>query len=261
MSSTDTAATPRTGSRTALVTGASRGLGLALTEALAAGGWQVVVDGRHAHTLAAAVAPLGAAVHAVTGDIGEEDHRHALVEQVRALGGAELVVHNAGVLGPSPQPALLDYPLGELRRVFDINVFAPLRLTQLLDPVLDPGATVVAITSDAAVEAYEGWGGYGSAKAALEQAFAVLAAERDDLRVYRIDPGDMRTQMHQDAFPGEDISDRPPAAASVPAILDIVSDRPPSGRYVAERYVAARDRVAGGPVGEAGAPAPAAVTA
>ncbi len=232
-----TSTKPTGGSKpTALVTGASRGLGLALTEALVAAGWQVVVDGRHADTLNAAVTSLGDSVHTVAGDVGEEDHRAALVDRARRLGGVDLVVHNAGVLGPSPQPSVGDYPLGELRRVFDINVFAPLRLTQLLDPVLRPGATVVAITSDAAVEPYEGWGGYGSAKAALEQAFAVFAAERPDLHVYRIDPGDMRTQMHQEAFPGEDISDRPPAAASVPAILAIVADRPPSGRYATERY-------------------------
>lgn len=236
MSTTSTDQSTEGSKPTALVTGASRGLGLALTEALVVAGWQVVVDGRHPDTLTAAVASLGESVHAVAGDAGEEAHRAALVDRARQLGGVDLVVHNAGVLGPSPQPALGDYPLGELRRVFDINVFAPLRLTQLLDAVLKPGATVVAITSDAAVEPYEGWAGYGSAKAALEQAFAVFAAERPDLHVYRIDPGDMRTQMHQEAFPGEDISDRPAAAASVPAILAIVADRPPSGRYVTERY-------------------------
>jgi NAD(P)-dependent dehydrogenase (short-subunit alcohol dehydrogenase family) len=175
-------------------------------------------------------------VHAVVGDVGEEAHRRELVARAEILGGLDLVVHNAGVLGPSPQPSVGDYPLGELRRVFDLNVFAPIRLTQLLDQVLRPGATVVAITSDAAVEPYEGWGGYGSAKAALEQAFAVLGAERPDLHVHRIDPGDMRTQMHQEAFPGEDISDRPPASASVPGILAIVEQRLPSGRYVAKAH-------------------------
>ncbi len=223
--------TGRSTGATALVTGASRGLGRALTAGLVDDGWRVLVDGRDPVALAHAVGPLGPAVVAVAGDVGDEDHRRRLAARATGLGGLDLVVHNAGVLGPSPQPALADYPLGELRRVFDVNVLAPIRLTQLLLPVLRPGATVVAVTSDAAVEAYPGWGGYGAAKAAVEQAFAVLAEERPDLHVHRLDPGDLRTRMHQEAFPGEDISDRPEPETVVPAVLALLHDRRPSGRY------------------------------
>ena len=204
----------------AVITGASRGLGLALARALAADGWELVVDARGEHELRAAAAELGqtTAVHAIGGDL-------------------DLLVHNASVLGPSPQPSVAEYPLRELEQVFAANVFGPLRLTQLLLPCLGPGARIVSITSDAAVEPYEGWGGYGSSKAALEQWTRVLAAERPDLRVYVVDPGDMRTQMHQDAFPGEDISDRPLPEASIPGLLTVIEGDLPSGRYEARTLV------------------------
>jgi NAD(P)-dependent dehydrogenase (short-subunit alcohol dehydrogenase family) len=215
---------------TAIVTGASRGLGLALTRELVARGWRVAVDARDRAALRQAWPDAPADV-LVAGDVTEADHRRALVD---AAGPAlDLVVNNASFLGPSPQPALADYSLDVLRRVYEVNVVAPLALVQLALPRLAPGAAVVNITSDAATEAYVGWGGYGSSKAALEQLTAILAAEQPDLRVYAVDPGDMQTQMQQEAFPGEDISDRPPPEDSVPGLLALIEGSLPSGRYQA----------------------------
>ena len=226
----------------ALITGASRGLGLALARALANEGWELIVDARGERDLRTATGALGelTPVHLVAGDVADERHRRDLVATVDALGGGlDLLVHNASLLGPSPQPPLADYPVDVLERVYAANVFAPLRLTQMLLPRMGPDARMVSITSDAAVEPYEGWGGYGSSKAALEQWTKVLAAERPDLRVYVVDPGDMRTQMHRDAFPGEDISDRPPPEASVPGLLTVIEGDLPSGRYEARTLVPA----------------------
>ena len=211
-----------------IVTGASRGLGLALARALCERGWRVVVDARGADALREAAAGL-TGVTAIPGDVADPDHRRALVEAAGER--IDLLVNNASLLGPSPQPALADYPLDALREVYEANVLAPLGLLQLALPRMPDGAAVLDITSDAGVEAYEGWGGYGSSKAALEQLTAVLAAERPGLRVYWVDPGDMRTQMHQDAFPGEDISDRPPPEESVPGLLARIEGSLPSGRY------------------------------
>jgi NAD(P)-dependent dehydrogenase (short-subunit alcohol dehydrogenase family) len=215
----------------AIVTGASRGLGLALSRALAADGWRLVVDARGAAELEAAARTLrGAeAVTALPGDVADAAHRAALA--AAAGEPVDLLVNNASVLGPSPQPPLADYPLDVLEAVYRVNVLAPLALTQLVLPRLAPDGAVVAVTSDAAVEPYPGWGGYGSAKAALEQLTAVLAAEHPDRRIYAFDPGDMRTRLHQEAFPGEDISDRPPPEASVPALLALVRGERPSGRH------------------------------
>ena len=212
----------------AIVTGASRGLGLALARALDERGWRLVVDARGADALREATAGL-AGVTAIAGDVADPDHRRALVEA--AGDRIDLLVNNASLLGPSPQPALADYPLDTLREVYEANLVAPLGLLQLALPRMADGAAVLDITSDAGVEAYEGWGGYGSSKAALEQLTAVLAAEQPGLRVYWVDPGDMRTQMHQDAFPGEDISDRPPPEDSVPGLLALIEGSLPSGRY------------------------------
>ena len=238
--------------RTALITGASRGLGLALARSLVADGWQLVVDARTAADLEAAVAGLDPSlVVAVAGDVASEEHRLALRETVSELGRLDAVVHNASRLGPSPQPPLATYPLDVLRDVYAVNVFAPLRLTQLLLPHLRPGGRVVFVTSDAAVEAYEGWGGYGSSKAALDQIAAVLAAENPELRVYAVDPGDMNTRMHQEAFPGEDISDRPPPEASVPGLREILEGRLPSGRYRARALPVDADPVDTPPATEA----------
>jgi NAD(P)-dependent dehydrogenase (short-subunit alcohol dehydrogenase family) len=220
----------------ALITGASKGFGHALACALAGRGWTLVVDARTAGDLARAVAQLdrigAGSVDAVPGDVADLAHRAELVSAIRRHGRLDLLVNNASALGPSPLPALGRYPLDELERVYQVNVFAPLALTQLLLPDLVAAQGIlVDISSDAAVEAYEGWGGYGSAKAALDQLTAVLGAEQPSIRVYAFDPGDMRTDMHQQAFPGEDISDRPEPATVVPALLRLVDERPPSGRY------------------------------
>ena len=220
-----------------IVTGASRGLGLALARVLAEQGWRLVVDARGAEALGEATAGLPG-VTAIAGDVTDAEHRRALVDA--AGEPIDLVVNNASVLGPSPQPALADYPLDELRRVYEANVIAPLALLQLALPRLADGAAVLDVTSDAGVEAYEGWGGYGSSKAALERLTAVLGAEHPGVRIYSVDPGDMRTQMHQDAFPGEDISDRPPPEDSVPGLLALIEGELPSGRYRASELAEGR---------------------
>jgi NAD(P)-dependent dehydrogenase (short-subunit alcohol dehydrogenase family) len=215
----------------ALITGASRGLGLALARALADRGWSLVIDARHIGDLDVVARELGerTEVAAVAGDIADPDHRRALAH---AAGDTiDLLVNNASVLGPSPQPELARYPLDALQRVYDVNVLAPLALTQLALPRMPDGAAIINVTSDAAVEPYAGWGGYGSAKAALEQISAILAAEQPSLRVFTVDPGDMRTRMHQEAFPGEDISDRPPPEESVPGLLALIDGDRASGRY------------------------------
>jgi NAD(P)-dependent dehydrogenase (short-subunit alcohol dehydrogenase family) len=221
---------------TGIVTGASRGLGLALVRSLSDRGWRVVVDARGEGALRIATRDLPGVVP-IAGNVADPPHRAALVEA--AGDRIDLLVNNASLLGPSPQPALAGYPLLELRRVYEANVFAPLALTQLALPRMPDGAVVVNVTSDAAVEPYEGWGGYGSSKAALDQLTAILAAEDPDLRIYSVDPGDMRTQMHQEAFPGEDISDRPPPEESVPGLLALIEGKLPSGRYRAADLQAA----------------------
>ena len=217
----------------ALITGASLGLGRAVTTELARRGWSVVVDGRRADLLEGLVRDLAPwSVSALPGDVTDPGHRARLSEAVHRHGRLDLLVNNASDLGPSPLPHLMDYPPDRLAEVFAVDVLAPLALTQLLHPVLvASGGAVVNISSDAGVEAYEGWGGYGSAKAALDQASAVLAVEEPALNVYAFDPGDMRTEMHQRAFPGEDISDRPGPETVVPALLALVDGRPASGRY------------------------------
>jgi len=222
-------------SRTALITGASRGLGLALARTLAAEGWALVLDARTASDLAVVAEELAGrtTVVAIAGDVADESHRLDLAGAARSVGGLDLLVHNASALGPSPQPLLADYPLDAFERVYAVNVSAPLRLTQLALPLLRPGGRVLAITSDAAVEPYPGWGGYGSSKAALEALFAVLAVEHPGVRVYRVDPGDMNTRMQAEAFPGEDVSDRPPPEASVPGLRSLIDGDLPSGRYQA----------------------------
>ena len=223
---------------TAIITGASRGLGLALARALAAEGYRLVVDARHVGDLEAAARDLGADVAAIAGDVADPAHRAALVEAAGPR--IDVLVNNASVLGPSPQPALADYPLDVLERVYRVNVLAPLALAQLALPRIPAGGTILNITSDAAVEPYPGWGGYGSSKAALEQLSAVLAAERPELRVHAVDPGDMRTRMHQEAFPGEDISDRPEPEESVPGLLALITGERASGRWRAHDVAEAR---------------------
>ena len=216
---------------TAVITGASRGLGLALARALAERGWRLAIDARGADALEAVRAELAALtdVTAVAGDVADDSHRRALVEA--AGDRIDALVNNASVLGPSPQPPLAAYPLDVLDEVYRVNTLAPLALIQLALPRMPDGARIVNVTSDAAVEAYEGWGGYGSSKAALDQLTAILAAEHPALAVYAFDPGDMNTALHQAAFPGEDISDRPPPGDSVPALLALLERDLPSGRH------------------------------
>jgi len=223
--------------KVAMVTGASRGLGLALTRQLTTEGWRVIVDARDGSALKRATEGLDGVV-ALPGDVTDPVHRSELVAAAKKLARLDLLVNNASLLGPSPQPVLADYPLDMLRLVYETNVLAPLALFQACAPLLhSSGGTLVDITSDAGVEAYPGWGGYGSSKAALEQASRVLAAEHPLLRVYWFDPGDMNTQMHQEAFPGEDITDRPDPERSVPALMRLIAGDLPSGRYEAKKLL------------------------
>jgi NAD(P)-dependent dehydrogenase (short-subunit alcohol dehydrogenase family) len=232
-----------------LITGASRGLGLALARELAQQGWTLILDARGAESLEEARSELSQHTQVITvsGDVADPAHRRALAEVAQLVGGLDAVVNNASILGPSPQPALLDYPLHVLEDVYRINVIAPLGILQAIRHDLKPGAVVINISSDAGVEPYGGWGGYGSSKAALEQLSAIFAAENASLHVYWVDPGDMRTQMHQEAFPGEDISDRPLPEVSVPGLVKLLEGTLPSGRYrareVAESSNAAKEPV------------------
>jgi NAD(P)-dependent dehydrogenase (short-subunit alcohol dehydrogenase family) len=215
---------------TAIVTGGSAGLGLALTGALRSAGWRVVFNGRRPDLVAEAARATGAL--GVPGDVTDADHRLAVVQAALDLGGRiDLLVNNAGSLGPSPLPSLRHLDVAQLRSTLEANTVAPLALAQAALPYLvSSNGALLNITSDAAVEGYPGWGAYGASKAALEQWSNVLAAEEPSLRVWWVDPGDMRTQMHQDAFPGEDISDRPLPATVAPALLSLLAQRPPSGR-------------------------------
>jgi NAD(P)-dependent dehydrogenase (short-subunit alcohol dehydrogenase family) len=221
--------------RTAMITGATRGLGLALARGLSARGWNLILTARDAGRLREVRDELAERTHvaAVAGDVTDPAHRKALAVLARGHAGLDALVNNAGALGPSPLPALLDYPLDALRWVLETNVIAPLGVLQAVAAELGPDARIVNLTSDAAVQPYPGWGGYGASKAAFEQLSAVLAAERADLRVYWVDPGDLRTEMHQAAYPAEDIGDRPLPEVRVPAFVTLLEGDLPSGRYVA----------------------------
>ncbi len=225
--------------KTALITGASRGLGLALARALADRGWSLIVDARGKDALQEVAETLceKTDVKAFAGDVADPAHRRALAVAGRSAGGLDAVVNNASILGPSPQPQLLDYPQATITEVLRVNTIAPLGVLQAVRHVLKPQARVINISSDAAVEPYAGWGGYGASKAALEQISAILAEENPSWRVYTVDPGDMRTQMHQEAFPGEDISDRPLPESSVPGLFGLLEGDLPSGRYQARALV------------------------
>lgn len=218
----------------ALVTGGSAGLGRAFAHALAAGGWSVVVDGRDRDRLAAAGRP---GIVAVAGDVTDEWHRAALLAAVEQRGRLDLLVHNASTLGPTPLRPLAHTSTVDVRLVWETNVVAPLALTADLLPLLVAGrGTLLSISSDAAVEHYSGWGPYGATKAALDHATLTHGAENPEIAAYAVDPGDMRTQMHQDAFPGQDISDRPLPESVVPHLFALLAARPPSGRYRAAQF-------------------------
>ena len=225
--------------QTALITGASRGLGLALARELAQQNWRLIINARGAEALEDARKELAkwTEVIAIAGDVTDLEHRKALAHAAKEIGGLDTVINNAGILGPSPQPELLNYPLDILTDVYRANVIAPLGVLQALQHTLKSDARVINITSDAAREAYPGWGGYGSSKAALEQLSNVLAAERPNWRIYWVDPGDMRTQMHREAFPFEDISDRPLPETSVPGFIELLEGDYPSGRYAARELL------------------------
>lgn len=252
---------------TALITGASAGLGRSLASALHERGWRLIIDARTARPLHDFAVGLGTPerVTAIAGDITDPGHRAELIAAARAFGGLDLLVNNASTLGPTPLPRLADIRLTDVLAVLNANLLAPLALIQLALPLLreapDPGA-VLNISSDAAVEGYPGWGGYGASKAALDQLTAVLAAEHPQLCLYAVDPGDMRTAMHQAAFPGEDISDRPEPDSVVPALLALLSRRPPSGRYRAADLQPPEAQPSGQPDGsDAGIDAPQVITA
>ena len=228
----------------ALITGASRGFGRAVAEELASKDWDLVVDARDDGILqgVARAWPGSGRTTAVAGDVANPAHREELSRVIWDLGHLDLLVNNASELGPSPQPQLDAYPLDELERVYRINTLAPLAIVQLVLPeLLAARGAIINVSSDAAVEAYPGWGGYGSSKAALDQLTAVLAAEQPALAVYAFDPGDMRTTMQQQAFPYEDISDRPEPHTVVPTLLRLIEQRPPSGRYRSADFLVTQD--------------------
>jgi NAD(P)-dependent dehydrogenase (short-subunit alcohol dehydrogenase family) len=232
----------------ALITGGSRGLGRELASALLSRGWSVVIDARDQQALQSAASELrqlhrGAVeLVAVPGNVSDESHRASLVAAAERLGGLDLLVNNASTLGATPMPELADYPLDALREAFEVNVIAPLALAQAALPSLrySPDPRILNVSSDAAIEAYEGWGGYGSSKAALDHLSAVLAVEEPAVRVWAVDPGDMSTQMQQDAFPGEDVSDRPQPAEVVPVLVKLIEGDRASGRYRATDIGGAR---------------------
>jgi NAD(P)-dependent dehydrogenase (short-subunit alcohol dehydrogenase family) len=230
----------------ALITGASAGLGKALATALARRGWTLLMDARTPEPLARIRDELAelTEVHALTGDVANRPHREALAAKVQELGRLDLLVNNASTLGPTPLPRLTELDIAALSEIYHVNVSAPLALIQLTLPnLLASDGLVINISSDAAIEHYEGWGGYGSAKAALDHLTGTLAAEHSQLHWYALDPGDMRTAMHQAAFPGDDISDRPVPEAVVPSVLNLIDIRPPSGRYRAAAF-ATREGIA-----------------
>ncbi|MGI9645240.1 MAG: SDR family NAD(P)-dependent oxidoreductase [Ilumatobacteraceae bacterium] len=227
----------------ALITGGSKGLGRALTEALLDRNWTVVTDARSEIDLAVLRdehPDVGDRLVTIAGDIADADHRRTLRDEVNRLGRLDLLVNNASTLGATPLPRLGGQPAENLADVYGVNVLAPHALTTLVLPVLRANrGVVINVTSDAAVEGYPGWGAYGASKAALEQWSNILAAEEPDLAVYWVDPGDLHTELHQQAFPGEDISDRPPPSVAVPGFMHLVDHRPPSGRFRAQQVVAA----------------------
>lgn len=226
--------------RVAVVTGASQGLGLALARSLAASGWSLVIDARRPEPLARAAeaieagAASGARVVALAGDVADPVHRADLAVAARDLGSLELVVNNASTLGASPLPTLVELGAETYLRTLEVNLVAPIALVASLADQLGDGATVINVSSDAAVEPYDHWGGYGSSKAALDHASMILAEEHPTWRVLAVDPGDLNTELHRDAFPGEDLSDLPGPEAAIPGFRTLIDGQLASGRYRAQ---------------------------
>ncbi len=230
----------RTPHPVALITGASRGLGLALARFLAGQGYHLVLTARGGEALRRAATELAdlTDVVAVAGSVTDPPHRRALREATS--GGLDVLVHNASNLGASPLPALAALPVERFREVLETNLVAPLALTQELLPALRArSGWVVSISSDAARGGYPGWGAYGASKAALDLLTATLAQEEPGLAAVSVDPGDMRTRMHQDAFPGEDISDRPEPQVTLPFFAWLLSQ--PRGAVTGRRFGAQDD--------------------
>ena len=227
-----------------IITGASKGLGRALAEALAARGWDLVLDARTEEVLAETAAALGAhgtRVTALPGDVTDPAHRSGLVAAAWKLGGVDLLVHNASALGAEPLVRLEDLPLDGLRHALEVNVVAALGLVQEALPLLraSGAGAVIAVSSDAAAEAYETWGGYGASKAALDHLAAVLGEEEPGLRVWAVDPGDMATDLYAAAVP-DDKDPRPEPGSVVPAFLRLLDEPPASGRYGAPALLEGR---------------------
>lgn len=224
--------------KTALITGASKGFGFALAENLARKGWRLLINSRDAAQLLKAKDHLKqfTEVIAKPGDVRDEIHLLELAETLeRNNWPLDLVINNASALGISPMPNLLDHPVENLHVVFHTNMIAPVSLLQNVKPFLNKGAKIINVSSDAGAEAYETWGAYGGSKAGLDHMTAILGKENPELFFYAFDPGDMQTQMHQDAFPGEDISDRPlPEEYAVPAALQLIEKDLPNGRYTTQ---------------------------
>jgi NAD(P)-dependent dehydrogenase (short-subunit alcohol dehydrogenase family) len=217
----------------ALVTGGSAGLGRALVHALHDRGWAVITDGRDASRLAEATRDLDD-VEAIPGDVADADHRQDLVDAVRRTDpdhGLDLLVHNASTLGPLPMPHLRHLETDSLAAIWDTNAGAPHALTRrLVDDLATAGGILLSLSSDAAVQHYPCWGGYGAAKAALDH-LTLTFGEETGVTAYVVDPGDMDTQMHRDAEPGEDLSHLPKPATVVPHLLALLDRRPAAGRY------------------------------
>lgn len=227
----------------AVITGASRGLGRGLARALAAEGWSLVLDARGEQALHELARELGGSAVALPGDVADPGHRAELIAAAERLGGLDLLVNNASVLGAEPLRPLAEHPLDGFRQALEVNVLAPLALVQAALPLLRAaGGAVLNISSDAAVEAYPTWGGYGASKAALEHWSAVLAVEEPELRVWWVDPGDMRTAMYAAAVPDDETEPlRPlPEQAAVPALLALLGGEHGSGRHTAADLLEAR---------------------
>lgn len=224
--------------KTALITGASKGLGFALAQTLAHQGWQLLIDARNAELLLAAKKQLQkfTEVVAIAGDVRDEVHLLELAEALKQRQWElDLVVNNASALGLSPLSNLLDHPVDNLHIVFHTNLIAPISLLQKLRPYLNHNAKIINVSSDAGAEAYETWGAYGGSKAGLDHMTAILGQENPEYSFYAFDPGDMRTEMHQAAFPTEDISDRPlPEERAIPAIMQLIANDLPNGRYTTQ---------------------------